>query len=554
MRTFFWFYLVTLWAMLWSFPSVSQTNAAPLSGRKIHLVIVGVTHFAIPDYNNDVLTLAFDQRCNDIKTFFEDHLGVENVATHYFCTPDQTTRELLRHFFSIELPEFSAGTLTLVFIMSHGETATFDNQFLSSDVEIITSDTKATNAITDPDKQREFSSVLLGSELLSWMGRAPAGSTILTFVDTCHSGAAASLSTSVSQFLQQQFGLESLVVASSLKGDMTYSASFTKALLDVWGKDNCLDVDSLSDKIYAEMQTLAPITGSEGIPTVPVRYNGPLCLGNFGTDHRLLFIYAGQDAERNPYRYSLTENAPTGNVQVIGTRSLQYTYVPIPLDAKKYTLAVDRDPDVHDTFTVDLTSANHQMIWLDSSVAPEEVGQAAETLATVAEVNGSPESEVTQIRQGAVALYRAIGQNVDAVRVLSKMQARGEALPISEEVQQVAFQSTQTVRQAVTNLHLQPDVAARELQALGDFKNAGVLWHDAADKQADAGTKAAYAEKAFTALGAAGDTTSAKALEKEYPHVKVGAANAGTADANFQGVEMLKELGAQVAIQSTTPR
>jgi hypothetical protein len=543
-----WFRLLILLVAAWPLQSIGQTTATTAAGRKIHLVIVGVTHFAIPDYNNDVLTLAFQQRCKDIKKFFEDHLGAENVATHYFCTPEQTTRESLRHFFSIELPQFSGGTLTLVFIMSHGEPATFDNQYLSSDVEIITSDTATSNAITDPDRHREFSSILLGSELLSWMQRAPAGSTILTFVDTCHSGAAASLSASISQFLQQQFGLASLVVASSLKGDMTYSASFTEALLDVWGKDNCLDVDSLSDKIYGEMQTLAPITGSEGIPTVPVRYNGPLCLGNFGTDHRLLFIYAGQDAQQNPYRYSVTENAPAGDVQVIGTRSLQYTYIPIPLDAKKYTLVVDRDPDVHDKFTVDLTSANHQMIWLDSSVAPLEVGQATEALATVAAVNGSPKPEVARIRQSAVAFYRAAGQNQDAVRVLAKMQAEGEAVPISEDVQQVAFQTAQAVRYTLTNLHLRADVAARELQALGDFKNAGVLWHDAAEQEPDAGEKTADADKAFTALGAAGDRTSAKALQKEYPGLKDSAGDVSIASPNFQGLQMLKELGAQAAV------
>lgn len=540
--------LLSMWLVLSAF-GFCQVNSAPVSGaskRTLHVVIVGVTKFSIDDYNNGVLELAFQQRCAEIQSFFEDHLGTEGVAFHSFCTPETTTREGLRHFFSIELPTFSAGTLTLIFIMSHGEAASFNNRFLSSDLEIITYDTKATDPIKDHDRQREFTSILLGSELLTWLQRAPAGSTILTFVDTCHAGAAMSLSTSLSQFVQQQFGLGSLVVASSLKDDTTYSASFTKALLNIWGQNGCLDVDTLSDKIYAEMKVLAPITGTEGIPSVPVRYNGPLCLGNFGTDRRLLFIYAGQNANENPYKYSIDESTDAGLHPIIDEKPLKYTYIPIPLDAKKYVVTVKRSPNLLEKFDVDLTSVGHKMIWLDNSVSPAEIGKAGETLAQVAQANGSPASEVAEIRQNTVAIYRAAGLNTEAVRVLSAMQAEGQAVPISPAIQRLAFQPNSAVIQALAALHTDNISAAKELQNVGDFKNAGLLLHAAADEEHDEGKKAHLATQAYVALGAAGDVTDAKALGKEYAgsiaaDVTKAKPNAG----NFQGSQMLKAIGAQ---------
>lgn len=531
------FYLATSCAQTLMPPPTPRTPS-----RQVHVIVVGVTKFAIDNYNNDVLKLAFEERCNDIKSFFEDHLGSENVSSHVFCTPETTTREVLRHFFSIEVPQFSAGTLTLIFLMSHGETATFDNAFLGNDLEFITSDTKASDPVSDTDRQRQFSSILLGSELLSWLQHVPAGSTILTFVDTCHAGAVASLSTSISQFVQQNFGLGSLVVASSLKGDVTYSAWFTKALLDVWAQDGCLDVDSLSDKIYTKMKTLAPITGSEGIPSVPVRYNGPLCLGNFGQDHRLLFIYAGRDAEQKPYRYAVAESAPTGTHTVIEEKSLSYLYMPIPLDAKKYVVTVNRDPDVHQSFNVDLTSVGHQLIWLDSSASAADVGNAGETLAQVAEINGSPTEEVAAIRQATVAIYRAAGMDTEAFHVLAQMQAKGEALPIAPEIQQVAFQPAASVRQVVMTSHFNPIVAAEQLRALGDFQNAGDLLHTAADQEASGNNKVILAGQAYEALSAAGDTAGATAVAQQYPQIKAVVGTTPAANQALQGRQILNSI------------
>jgi len=54
------------------------------------------------------------------------------------------------------------------------------------------------------------------------------------------------------------------------------------------------------------------------------------------------------------------------------------------------------------------------------------------------------------------------------------------------------------------------------------FKNAGVLWHQVANREPDPARKADFAKKAFAALGAAGDTTDANALGQEYPNLKTG--------------------------------
>jgi hypothetical protein len=502
--------------------------------RTVQVVIIGVTKFDIPSYNNSVLTDAISSRCAELETYFKTHLGAGNVTIHSYCTPELTSREHLRHLFAVDIPSFSANTLTMIFLMSHGEAVSFNNDFLKSDVEIIASDTKTSDEQNDSKSERLFSSVLLGSEALTWLQRAPAGSTILMFVDTCHSGSASSLSTNMLTFLQQQFGLGSLVLASALPSDNTYQAAFTEALMNLWDAGtNCLNEDTLPNDVFQQMSTQVPLTGSEGLPTFIVKYNGPLCLGNFGKDRKLLFIYAGHDAQQRPYNYQIAEDLSTGSHPIL-KNLLNYTYLPIPLDAKKYTVNIKRDPDVNSTWNVDFESSGPQVIWLDSTAPPADVGRFAETMVTTAERNGSSDEEITTLRRQAVAVYRAIGLDDDASRIEATLRQNGSALAVSPVVKDLAFRPLTEFSAALKDIQswslepagltgMQPHAQipstseiGHQLELMGDFRNAAVLYKSAANAEKDSATRSKLADNAYFALGASGDAKSAKDIRQKF--------------------------------------
>jgi len=489
--------------------------------RKIHVVIVAVPHFAIEDYNNDVVLSSFAERCDGLKTYFQQHLGKDNVDVRQYCTAPLTTRDSLRHLFSVEIPSFSANTLTFIFIMSHGESAQFGNDLLKQDLELITSDTTTSDTPHDSKHEREYSSILFGSELMAWLERAPARSTILIFLDTCHAGSAASVSARLIGFLQQQFGIRTLVIASSLPSDESYRALFTKELLELWNSGECLNQDTLPSDIHDKMKTEAPLEGSEGLPYYVVRYQGPLCLGNFGEDRRLLFLYAGQDAEQNPFQFDVFEQSDGTQKSIFHDKQLSYTYLTIPLDSKKYVINVRRGAQQIGQWPVDLTSSESSLIWFDDSASPDDVGKFGEVMVRTSEENGSSASELAELRQKTVAAYLAANLTVDANRVMGEMSARGESVSFSQDAQSLVFEPSGSVQTFVAaNSQSQSasnqSALAKQLELMGDFVNAATILNNAAQNEPDTQRRDEIAKEAYLASIAAGDTDAAKQVQVHY--------------------------------------
>lgn len=401
--------------------------------RKVHVVIVAVPEYSIKEYNTPVVRDSIVERCEDVRKYFDERLH-ENVQIDQYCTKESTTREALRALFEITVPSFSAGTVTLLFIMSHGEQLLYDSQIHGSDVELITSDT-VMNDDADTDHKRQLSSILVGSEMLSWLQAMPNKSTLLTFLDFCHSGAMGSLSTYLGGLIQQGFGQRALVMTSSLPGDGTYRALFTKDLLSSWDtSDNkCLDADSIGDSIYEKMKTQAPLAGTEGIPQVAIRYQGPLCLGNFGGDHKLLFMYAGQDAEGRPYHYQVFEEGQANANPIIDSQ-IRSVYVPVLLNAGKYTVKLERNDVSFKPIFIDLSTSSSQFIWLDEHALPVDVAKFSETMATIQEENGQDKSAVNATRVAASSAYRIAGFEGDATRVVALVPSNAKFEPATVKV------------------------------------------------------------------------------------------------------------------------
>jgi len=476
---------------------LSSAVRTPPDHRKVHVVIVAVPHFAISKYNSSDLAEAFITRCDNIGKYFTKTLGEENVQIHPYCTEETTKRETLRRLFSLTIPSFSADTVTLVFIMSHGEAASFRNDYLSNDLELITSDTYTSDEEHDAKGERQFSSILFASELMSWLERAPSRSTILIFLDTCHAGAAASLGTSLRATLQSQFGLRFLVLGSSLSQDQSYSALFTKELLDLWQQNHCLDQGALPHQIYDKMKTEAALKESEGLPRYVVEYNGPLCLGNFGKDRHLLFMYGGQGAQDRPYQYTIYDDSG----KQIKADQMDFAFLPVPLDANKYVVAVKRGEQFVGKWPVDLTRTEHQTVWLDALPQSEIVGTVGEAMIEAAKKNGSSASEIRDLVNSTAVAYYSVGRKQDALRVIGTVSY--EANPHASVIES-------------PNPMLPTFFQGEIDQSAGHFRSAEKYFVDAAHNESNPELQHLLATKAYTSALAAGDATKASEVRRDF--------------------------------------
>jgi hypothetical protein len=482
-----------------------QASDAPniTTNRKVHVVVVAVPHFKIDDYNSDDLAATLNERCSDLGTYFTNALGKDNVEIHPYCKEENTTREALRKLFSITIPGFSADTVTLIFIMSHGESVEFRNEYLKNDLELITSDTNTSDEAGDSKGERLFSSILFGSELMPWLERAPKRSTILVFLDTCHAGAAASRNTSLTAAMASQFQLQYLVIGSSLSQNKSYAALFTKDLLDMWHDDGCLNQSTLPNEIYSKMKTQAALQNSEGLPYYIVSYNGPLCLGNFGKDRRLLFIFAGQDARDNPFQYTVKEASKTKlpTKRPVKEEQLDAPFLPIPLDARKYTITVRRGNKLIGEWPIDLTAAEHQTLWIDTP-NPEIIGQVGEKMIDAAKRNGSSDSEISNLITATAAAYESAGLQGEGKRVLMALQVHRP----SSAVDFSAFEA-----------FLPPDLHQASLsQSAGNFRIAASQFEVAARQQVDPNSRHEFAKQAYISALAAKEVAYAKTIREEF--------------------------------------
>ena len=406
--------------------------------------------------------------------------------------------------FSLTIPSFSADTVTLVFIMSHGETATFGNDYLSSDLELITSDTFTSDEQNDAKGERQFSSILFASELMSWLERAPARSTILIFLDTCHAGAAASLSNSLRSTLQSQFGVRFLILASSLSQNNTYSALFTKELLDLWQQNTCLDEKALPHEIYNKMEGDVALQNSEGLPKYIVEYNGPLCLGNFGKDRHLLFMYAGQGAADHPYQYIVSEDAG-GSLKKIKADQMDFAFLPMPLDAKKYVVSVRREGQFVGTWHVDLATAEHQTVWLDVPSNAQTVANVGEAMIEAAKKNGSSAGEVTNLTYSTAVVYRSAGRVGDALRMIETGQEYVASLNVNPLT-------------VVSHGHaISGEAFEGQLdESTGDFQGAQKHFNEAARVEPNPAAKREFAKQAYASALASGEFDQAAKVRQSF--------------------------------------
>jgi hypothetical protein len=465
---------------------------------KIRVYIIGVVDFQIQELNVPGLKDAVTLECNDIEGYFNDRFGA-NVEVKKHCTSEETTRESIRRYLSVDLRNGGADDLNFVFLMSHGMPINYRNQFLSTDVDIITSDTKKGD--------EEFTSISAATELLPWLQKLSTRSTTILFLDVCYAGNAENLSTKLAGSLQDIFGIKNLVVASSLAKDKSYQAAFTAAVMGIIRGNECVPAQDLDRKIAATVQgfTAAKLNGTEGLPDVIVPYVGSLCLGNMGEDGKLLFVYTGQEPKTTKYRIA---GAASNSVE--GPTYIQNPFFTRRENSDKYTLYIQRTGELEKPVkTIDLTATDFDVAWVDGNVNYKGAAEFLQKAAVISQFNANSAVTSATLRLGAAGLYRAHNDIANYKRVLNSVPADVRNLLIAPKVFAAAFHDD-AVQKLLQAPGADPTKLASQLALIGDFKNAATVAKVAVEKQTDIASKQKAQETEYLFLAASGNLGAAK--------------------------------------------
>lgn len=479
-----------------SFDSVSQ--------KQIQVVIIGVPAFAISKYNSTALSETITQRCQDIKAFFKGRFTDKQIAYHEYVTPETTTKESLRKLLEIDLPGIASGTLTFLFIISHGEIELHPNAPVSQDLRIVASDTTDTT-----ERDFKFTSIPVATGLIPWMQKLSAGSTILTFLDTCHSGAASNKIVALSAELQQQLGVSIMVMASALPQQKAYNASFTAALLNLWNKSNgpkdCLVAAGMRDRLREEMKDVLsiPLSPEEGFATFIVEYKGPVCFNNFGTDGKLLFLYVGTAFPSASWVVYQEDTAGERKEIKVGSLDMK-SFDLVRLDSGIYTVDLVKDAKVtHIPAKIDLQENPTEIIWLDTPSSLTSLGEFTRAMADLAEKSGLSSGAVSNLRLRAATSFLAVGDITSAQPLLKTLPPAYSNIPLVEKYSKVDISSSPSIEQIKKDFSSSASLLARTAET----SMIGYV---------------GFAREAYLMFGTAGMSKEAKQVRERF-HLNFGA-------------------------------
>jgi hypothetical protein len=486
---------------------VDSSPAEADASKHIQVVIVGVPEFSVNAYQNKILSAQITKRCKDVRAFFRDRFK-NQVDFHIRCSKNNTTRESLRTLFQGELPTFAANNLTLIFIMTHGEIDdSRHNNFVSPDLTLVTSD-----SVHPDEKSWRLSTISVGADLMAWLEDVPEGSTILTFLDTCHGGAAANLSTKIQGSLAQMFGLRMLVLASSIAQEKAYGASFTQALLNQWATSKiCLTDAHFSEDIT---NRIVDIVGGifspyEGIPQPIVRFNGDLCLPlnklQAGKT-RLLLTYSGVSSA--PTSFSV-RNADT-DIEVTKGTLIENPLQLLRLLPGSYKVVVTEEGSSPVNTVVDLTSEEPGMVFVRDLRHPKAVAVAYKAAADGAETIGLPAAEVAGLRKRSIAISLANNDSAGAAIVQADLRKSGDEDAHLETLHGLAFKNLETIQSYIFQLKSSREVVGRRLILTGDFANAATLLEQSLSGISDGERRNMLAQLTYYTYGAAGEPAEAE--------------------------------------------
>jgi Caspase domain len=478
------------------------------SALKLNVIVIGVTDFVYSKYKpdagvprEDTVGGVIEKRCDEIEQFFKSSYTEQQVSVTVLCKAADTTKPAIEGFFLRRYPALAKDTLTLLFILSHGEDINpSEKSLFTPDLRIITSDTT--------DEDADTTSLSTSRGLLPLIASAPSGATVFAFIDTCHSGAFQNIAVTRLGQLTSDYGLEMNVMASSLPDDKSFGGSFTSALLTILGeKELCLNDSSLPTRIRNLIQNNTPLKLDpfQGRPITIIHYQDNACLDAPSRADSLVLLYAGTQLPATIYQVTKqSSNDLVLDGDLIG-KSFEYVRLP----RGKYNLTVSergREPLVR---LVDLT-VKPQILYLNRAT-PLMVADAYSRLAHGAEIIGRPLTEVAILRQKAAAIYLAN----DAPQSADKQLATANA-STSKELSSYASE-------AESDNKIPLILRTQVLVSAGQFKEAGDVLSKAAKRGDPTVTMNDAATTAYFAYVAAGDFAAAKKLKKNmiYPSTQL---------------------------------
>ena len=334
--------------------TLAGAQQAP-SARKLLVVVIAVSEIEDATLHNATLATSIAQRADSIRDYFSHNYDPNTVEIRVLRSRQETTYDYIKAFLRGELRQLGAGTVTLMFVLSHGKPTSRKQGNLRQDLMIATSNTTDANW---PNR-----ALFANGDLIEDLQGLTAGSVVLLFLDTCYSGAAIDgLLPKFQAAVLQERGLRMMVLASTLSDREAFRASFTEGLLTLWRvrRSACTEIQSAPDEIRRIMDSTSVarygehLRPGDGHPRVLIPYLGRLCLEAFGAETGVLFLL-------NP-----TATSRTATVRALADRTARAEFtdramepkdvLPLRLTRDRYEVSISSEDLVVRTDTVDLAS------------------------------------------------------------------------------------------------------------------------------------------------------------------------------------------------------
>jgi phosphate transport system substrate-binding protein len=512
------------------------TGTVTAQSPKIELVVVAVPEFATDKYNVKGFKDAIEERCQDIQTFFEKHIGKEHLEPHVFCTREDTTSTKIKRLFQTDFQNIAADTLTFVFIISHGEPSTYNNLGLPTDLRIVTS-------TSDPNEP-DLSYLSFSTELLAWFQKIPAGSTVLTFVDTCYAGSAVSPAAAIAATVQQVFGgMRLFVMGSSLRLEESYGAAFTKALLTLWDKqEGCVDPQAMENDIRNEIDASVevPLNDFQGIAKVIVGYAGPLCFTNFGADGRLLFLYGGAGQKDTVWKvFEGTKVVPDRRPLKRGAFTERF-FDMARLNKGNYVVQLLTEGETPVETIVDLNAHTFEPVFAKQPKSVSSLRTFVEAMRDATVANGKSIADSEVLNQVVSSLNKA---GPSANSLLRSMTFSGQSFENLATLRHAISRNKNEAQTVWMSAGITPDNAGVGLFLLGDFSNSAEAFRVQARSVKDKESRYKFAETSSIAFNLAGRPTDAEQVAMEFELRNNIQANASPSDHDYQVAQILHVAG-----------
>jgi hypothetical protein len=325
-----------------------ECRAASPAPPAVKLKVV-ILRIAYPEknktYGNPRLEQAFAEASTRIADYFHDKFG-DSVKVMVRSGLRDTTADSIDRFFRDDWRTIADRSVTLLFILGHGELETYaDDSTYGSDLRIVTSDT------ISPKSRAHM--LLFDRDIAPHLLLLHPGSTVFTFLDTCHSAGAANAQLKLAGDVRADAGLKLMVLASSLPSDLALRSTFSQVLVDLWSEKgvagSCASAAGSTEEIWKRMVARVTSDAEKGKVSAPyyvLGFQGDSCLTALAADRALLILYnpTGKPMKANIVQIDADQQPASGAEPLPPYPLERHSVTLLSVQPKRYSITVDTDP------------------------------------------------------------------------------------------------------------------------------------------------------------------------------------------------------------------